>query len=181
MGPSATDSGALAPRSGRLGGGGLGRWPRAACRSVGHGEFRPRRRCPTGTPPGPMAPMLRVWRTCRLEGVPETDSRGSRKAWDHLENARGIPSRTQCSGSGWALGGHPETSAHPHAEWMRFGEAGPFRAGDGLVGAKTRVPCGTGPAGDGETFPEVYPDWVRYAMVVHPRYSGGGLAGILRW
>ena len=65
MGPSATDSGALAPRSGRLGGGGLGRWPRAACRSVGHGESRPggvaqreRRR----------GPWVRCWGAAVLSG-----------------------------------------------------------------------------------------------------------------
>ena len=65
MAPSATDSGALAPRSGRLGGKGLGRWPRAACRSVGHGESRPggvaqreRRR----------GPWLRCWGAAVLSG-----------------------------------------------------------------------------------------------------------------
>ena len=66
MRPSATDSGALAPGPG---------WPGSvgwACRSVGHGKFQPRRRCSTGTPPGALAPTLRVWWTCRLEGVPGT-------------------------------------------------------------------------------------------------------------
>ena len=107
---------------------------------------------------GPWLRCLGVRWTCWLEGVSGGDSRGSRKAWDHLENTRSILSRTQCSGSGWALGGHPETSAHPHAEWMRFGEAGPLWAGDGQVGEKTRFPCGTGPAYDGETFSDVIND-----------------------
>ena len=105
-----------------------------------------------------MATMLGVRWTCWLEGVSGGDSRGSRKAWDHLENGRSILSLNQGSGSGWALGGHPETSAHPHGEWTRFGEAGPFRAWDGLVGAKTQFLWRTGPAYDGETFSDVIND-----------------------
>ena len=52
---------------------------------------------------------------------------------------------------GWVFAG-----GFPHAEWTRFGEAGPLWTGDGLVGAKTRFPWVTGPAGDGVACHEEY-------------------------
>ena len=150
MRPSATDSGALAPGpdcwgvwvglGGRLGMGNSG---------PGGGAQRERRR-------GPIAPTLRVWRTCRLEGVPETCSGDSQRSVDYLVDARGFLSLFGRLAPGWALGGHPETSAHPGVEGTRFGEAGPLWARDGLVGARTEFACGTGPAGDAAAFPELY-------------------------
>ena len=74
----------------------------------------------------------------------------------HPANARSILSLFEHLAPGWALGGHPETSAHPGVEGTRFGQAGPLRAGDGLVGEKTLFACGTGPAGDGVVCPEEY-------------------------
>ena len=86
------------------------------------------------------------------ERVPENCERSA----DYPVNARSIWSLSKRLGSGWALGGHPETSAHPDAEWRSFREAGPLWARDGLVGAKTQFPWGTGPAGDAAAFPELY-------------------------
>ena len=71
-------------------------------------------------------------------------------------NARSILSLFEHLAMVWALGGHPETSAHPGVEGTRFREASPLWAGDGLVGEKTLFACGTGPAGDGVACPEEY-------------------------
>ena len=69
---SATASGALVPLVRTAG----ATWDRAGVASglpvVRDGETSPRRRSPTGTPPGALGPTLRVLRTSRLEGVPET-------------------------------------------------------------------------------------------------------------
>ena len=71
-------------------------------------------------------------------------------------DARSILYLSTPLGSGWAPGGHPGTDAHPDAEWTRFRAKSPLWASHGLVGARTQFACGIGPAGDGETFPEVY-------------------------
>ena len=58
---------------------------------------------------------------------------------DHPENARTIVSLRKRLGLGWALGGHPETSAHPGVEWTPFPAAihiNPLRPIDGLVSEK---------------------------------------------
>ena len=78
---------------------------------------------------------------------------------DHPENARSILSLRKRLGLGWALGGHPETSAHPGVEWTPFPAAihiGPLRPIDGLFDEKMQLACATGPAGDGEELPRVY-------------------------
>ena len=85
----------------------------------------------------------------------------------HPANARSILSLFEHLAMVWALGGHPETSAHPGAELTRLREAGPLWAGDGLVGEKTLFACGTGPAGDGVACPE--------------EYSGLAAAGVTPW
>ena len=74
----------------------------------------------------------------------------------HPVDARSILSLFEHLAMVWALGGHPETSAHPGVEGTRFREACPLWARDGLVGEKTLFACGTGPAGDGVAFPELY-------------------------
>ena len=71
-------------------------------------------------------------------------------------NARSIWSLSKRLGSGWALGGHPETSAHPGVEGTRFRATRPLWSSHGLVGEKTLFACGTGPAGDGVACPEEY-------------------------
>ena len=147
---------------------------------VGDGGTSPRRRSPLGTPPGALAPTLRVWGHAGWKVFRKLVSGDSRRSADYPENARSILSLGKPLGPGWALGGHPETSALPHSEWMRFGEACPFRVGDGLVGAKTQSPRATGAGGGGEAFPGKYSDWRPRALrhAVGARYSGGGLAGI---
>ena len=80
---------------------------------------------------------------------------GQRSAY-HPENARSILPLIERLATGWALGGHPETGAHPGADWTRIREAGPLWTGDGLVGEKTLFACGTGRAGDGVACPEEY-------------------------
>ena len=102
----------------------------SGCAGGSDGETSPRRRCPTGTPPWALGPTLRVWGTRRLGGVSGGDSRGSRKAWGHPDNGRSILSRTQCSGSGWALGCHPETNAIPTRNERAYGR--PLRFGQGM-------------------------------------------------
>ena len=75
---------------------------------------------------------------------------------DYPVDARSILYLSTPLGSGWAPGGHPGTDAHPDAEWTRFRAKSPLWAIHGLVGSGTQFACGIGPAGDGETFPEVY-------------------------
>ena len=149
---------------------------------VRDGETSPRWRRPTGTPPGALGRTLTVRWTCWLGGVSGGDSRGSRKVWGHPDNGRSILFRTQCSGSRWALGGHPETSAHPHGERPRFREVGTLWAGNGLVGEKTQFACGTGSSDDGKAVPGEYSGARLPALhyVVSPRYSDGESAGIFR-
>ena len=92
----------------------------------------------------------------------------SQRSVEYPANARSILSLFERLGSGWALGGHPETSAHPGAELTRFREAGPLRAG-GWVGWRENVirVHTTGPAGDGVACPE--------------EYSGLAAAGVTPW
>ena len=79
-------------------------------------------------------------------------------------DARSILPLIERLATGWALGGHPETGAHPGADWTRIREAGPLWARDWLVGEKTQFARSTGPAGDGEASPEVYSDWRLLAL-----------------
>ena len=102
---------------------------------------------------------------------------------DHPENARTILSLRKRLGLGWALGGHPETSAHPDVEWTPFPAAihiGPLRPIDGLFSKKMQLACATGPAGDGEELPHGYsglstlrygrmPQVIRRGYGMHPQ------------
>ena len=173
MRPSATDSGALAPGpdcwgvwvglGGRLGMGNSG---------PGGGAQRERRR-------GPIAPTLRVWRTCRLEGVPETCSGDSQRSVDYLVDARGFLSLFGRLAPGWALGGHPETSAHPGVEGTRFRATRPLRARDGLA-RKRYSRVGPGPRAMVRPSLRCIQGWRLPAShyAVGTRYSDGELAGI---
>ena len=130
-------SGALAPfvwTAGAIGGraGGASGLP-----VVRNGEIRPRRRSPPGTPPGPMARILRSWRTYRLDLFQERVPGNCEISGTYPENARSILSFNKRSGLGWTLGGHPETSAHPDGDWTRCRAGGPLRARDGLFGSKS--------------------------------------------
>ena len=97
-----------------------------------NGGFHPRRRSPPGTPPGVYGtnveglsdmPTGIVFR----ERVPENRERSA----NYPVNARSIFSFSKRLGSGWALGGHPETSAQPGADWTRFHSANHFGQGMG--------------------------------------------------
>ena len=103
------DSGPLGPDTGtpRERAGGASGWP-----VVGYGETSSRRRCPTGTPPGALGPMLSVWGHAGWKVFRKLVPGIAKGLW----NTRRILSLGKPLGSGWALGGHPETSAHPHAE-----------------------------------------------------------------
>ena len=74
----------------------------------------------------------------------------------HPANARSILSLFEHLAMVWALGGHPETSAHPGVEGTRFRATRPLWSSHGLVGEKTLFACGAGPAGDGVACPEEY-------------------------
>ena len=84
---------------------------------------------------------------CFRESVPENRVRSA----NYPVNARSIASLCNRFGSGWALGGHPEASAHPDADWTRV------RA--------------TGPASGGEAFPECIQVWLlpalRYGLALY--------------
>ena len=55
---------------------------------------------------------------------------------------------------------------------MRFGEACPLWAGDGLVGAKTQFAWGTGPAGDGVASTEEYSGLAAAGLTTMPWVPG---------
>ena len=95
-------------------------------------------------------------------------------------NARRILFLSKHSVSGWALGGHPETSAHPDVEWTPFPAAiriGPFRPIDGLVSEKCSWRVRPGPRAMVKLFLGCIQDCQPSVMAVRSRQSGGDTAG----
>ena len=98
----------------------------------------------------------------------------------HPVDARSILSLFEHLAMVWALGGHPETSAHPGVEGTRVRATRPLWSSHGLVGEKTLFACGAGPAGDGEASPEEYSGLRLPALhyAVGTRYSDRDMAVI---
>ena len=112
-------------------------------------KFQPKAAWPKGNAAGALGPMLRV-----LADMPAGRCFGDLFLRDregsvyHPVDARGFLSLFEHLAMVWALGGHPETSAHPGVEGTRFRERRDhFGQAMGWLARKRYSRVGPGPRG----------------------------------